>query len=197
MPFRPSFITLSVHPIRPHARTRSILRWSAFTPVVDAALAVAGADGRVANAEVSAIVETLRRMFGRAATPGTEAAVRARRVPETIPYERLDATLSPAQRQLLLMQLTEIAAADAVVTPHERAMLHAFASRLAVPEVFVMAVVDASLARADVAISEKDALVCPSCAAETPAAGAYCTSCGSRMPGTGGAGPVDFASARA
>lgn len=37
--------------------------------VLDAALAVAGADGRVDDVEVSAIGETLRRMYGRAPTP--------------------------------------------------------------------------------------------------------------------------------
>jgi hypothetical protein len=71
-----------------------------------------------------------------------------------------------------------------VVTSEERGMLYAFATRLAVPEAFVESLLGANLARADVAkrVPQPVAMLrCQSCGSETPGAGAFCTSCGTRL----------------
>jgi uncharacterized tellurite resistance protein B-like protein len=152
---------------------------------LDAALAVAGADGKVVDVEVAAILETLRRMFGRSPTSEVEAAVRARAVPADVPIERVEAALTPAQRQLLLWQMTEVAAADAIVTPEERAMLHRFAERLQVPAAYVESLVGAHLARADVQATtpsrSETPTTCSNCGSSTPSVGTFCTSCGARV----------------
>lgn len=160
--------------------------------VLDAVLAVAGADGHVVDVEVAAILETLRRMFGRVPSPDLEAAVRARSVPTAVPVERVQTILSPDRQQLLLWQMVEVAAADAVVTPEERSMLHAFADRLRIPVPYVESLVGAHLARADVQIRAartESSTTCPACNSVTPAAGAFCTSCGTRLPRPGDRAP--------
>ena len=155
---------------------------------LDTALAMAGADGKVVDVEVAAILETLRRMFGRAPTLEVEAAVRARAVPAEVPLERVEAALTPAQRQLLLWQMTEIAAADAIVTPEERAMLHRFAERLQVPLAYVESLVGAHLASVDVqtgTASHGDAsTMCPSCVTHRRLT-SFCAPavCATRVPG--------------
>lgn len=175
---------------RPAASSQSLAALAtasaAEQAALDACLAMAGADGRVVDVEVATILETLRRMFGRAPTPDVEAAVRARPVPAAVPIERVEAALTPAQRQLLLWQMTEVAAADAIVTPEERAMLYGFAERLQIPVAYVESLVGAHLARADVQTgapsqSEVPPTTCGSCGSSTPAAGAFCTSCGARI----------------
>ncbi len=153
----------------------------AESAVLDGLLAVAGAQGEVTAAEVASIVETLRRMFGRA--PGSEVTeiVRSRAVPTALPLDDIEATLSPPQRQLLLSQMTEVAASDAVVSAAERAMLYTFAARLSVPEAFVESLLGANLARADFKPLIAPSTVCPSCGSDTPAVGSFCTSCGTRL----------------
>ena len=154
--------------------------------VLDALLAVAGADGSVSEVEVGVIMDTLRRMFGVASTTALEATVRARAVPAAVPVDRLATALSTGQQQLLLMSMVEVAAADAIVTPEERAMLHGFASTVRMPVDVVDSILGGQLARADVqarASQPAQTRQCPSCGSATPAAGAFCTGCGARVGG--------------
>jgi tellurite resistance protein len=159
---------------------------SAEDLVLDTVLAIAAIDGSVGDREVSVIVETLRRMFGRAPVPALEAAVRARPALSAIPFDRLEETLSPHQRQLLLLQMAEVAAADGVVTQGESEVLNAFAARLHLPPAFVDAVLGGHLARADVAAAATPAPVplvstCPACAFDTPSGASFCPSCGAKL----------------
>jgi uncharacterized tellurite resistance protein B-like protein len=152
--------------------------------VLDAVLAMAGADGRVVDVEVAAILETLRRMFGRASTKAVEAVVRSRPVPSAMPYGLLETALTSGQRQLLLLQLAEVAAADRIVAPEERRLLESFGERLGVPTPFIDAVLGSHLARADTQIASSSplaALACPACAFEASPEAAFCSSCGARL----------------
>jgi superfamily II DNA or RNA helicase len=145
---------------------------------LDSVLAVAAVDGHLAAAEIAVVVETLRRMFGRAATPELEATIKARSAPSTVPLERLEQTLTAAQLQLLLLQMAEVAAADGIVTAGERTMLDSVAARLRIPDAFL----GGHLARADVkstaAPTPAPAGACPGCAFDTPSGAAFCPSCG-------------------
>ncbi len=156
--------------------------------VLDALLAIAAADGHIADAETAVIVESLRRMLGLAPTPALEATIRRRSAPSEVPFERLDQALTTGQLQLLLLQMAEVAAADGIVTVGEREMLDSVASRLKLPAAFVDAVLGSHLARADVqssnAPSAPPAMTCRSCAFETPPEAAFCPSCGARLSPT-------------
>ena len=152
--------------------------------VLDALLAVAGADGHVDDVEVQAIAETLRRMFGRTPSSAEDAAIRSRKVPLTVPFDRLETALSPAERQLLLWQMAEVAAADRIVTAEERAMLDALAARLQVPESYVAAVLGANLARTSVKAvppTPSPTGACVGCGSSAPAEASFCPSCGARL----------------
>lgn len=161
----------------------------AFEPAEEAALdgicAVAWADGGFSQAETSVVLETLRRMFGRAATPALEEAIRARPAPSYIPFDRLERSLTPAQQQLLLLQMAEVAAVDGTISVGERTMLDAVATRLQVPVAFVDAVLGGHLARADVKRSgfsfNAAGSTCPCCAFDLPADAAFCPSCGAAV----------------
>lgn len=164
----------------PEASARPLLD-AAEAAVLDGLLAIAGAQGKVTAAEVAAIVESMRRMFGRASSPEVTEVVRTRPVPTALPFHEIEATLSAPQRQLLLWQMTEVAASDAVVSPAERTLIYSFAERLSVPQAFVESLLGANLARADFKPMLGPSTVCPSCGSDTPASGSFCTSCGTRL----------------
>jgi len=165
--------------------TESIVLNPSELAVTDALLAIAAADGHIADAERAVIVESLRRLFGRAPTPALEATVRGRSAPSQVPFERLDQALNTGQWQLLLLQMAEVAAADGTVTNGEREMLDSVAGRLRLPAAFVDAVLGSHLARADVQNSSAPpappTMTCRSCAFETPPEAAFCPSCGARL----------------
>jgi hypothetical protein len=122
-------------------------------------------------------------MFGRAPTPAGDAEIRARKVPSAVPFDRLETALGPSERQLLLWQMAEVAAADRIVTTEERAMLDALARRLQVPEEYVGAVLGANLARSGLiaASTRISPRACPSCGSNGPEEAAFCWSCGTRL----------------
>ena len=154
---------------------------SAEDAVIEALLAMAAADGLVHDAEIAVAADTLRRMFGRARSPESEAALRSRAIPSAVPFEGLIHLLSAPQQQLLLLQLAEIAAVDGTVTAEERSLLGEIAARLELPQAFVDAVLGGHLARADVA-SRADAPRCPACEGETPDGARFCPACGGPLP---------------
>jgi len=106
-------------------------------------VALALADGAIVASETAVIAETLRRMFGRAPSSALSAEIERRREPRVIPHAQVEAMLSPAERQLLLMQLAEVAAADGIVTDAERQALDELATRLRIAPAFVDAVLGA------------------------------------------------------
>lgn len=151
--------------------------------VVDAALAMTATDRKLTPAETSVVMETLRRMFGRAPSEELAAAL-DRRSTKAVPFDQLDANLDPAQRQLLLLQLAELAAADGVVTDGERQALDDLASRISIPPGVVEAVLGGHLARSDVRTTQAVASrSCPSCSFATPDGSRFCPSCGTPLPG--------------
>ena len=113
-----------------------------------------------------------------------DAAIRSRNVPSAVPFDRLETALAPAERQLLLWEMAEVAAADRIVTAEERAMLDALAARLQVPDAYVAAVLGANLARTDVrtpASTPTPTKTCPTCGSDGPPEAAFCSSCGSSL----------------
>ena len=151
----------------------------AQSTVLDAAMAVAGADGEVCAAEFDCVLETLRCMFGRVSTSGVERAVRSWKAPTFINFVAVEKHLDVWQRQLLFQQLAGIAAADQMIAPEEHRMLVLFANHFGMPTAMADLVLGAQLARFD--RRNVGSAHCPVCGEATTSQARFCSACGASL----------------
>ncbi len=152
---------------------------AAEAAVLDAALYLAGIDGVVHPNELEVAVQSLMRMFGRLPNQEVRSAVSGRHVsgPPSLSALR---ELPPVLRQLLILQLAELAASDGMVSEPERRFLQELSDALGIASAFVESVLGvAGGAEADTAPAP--AGVCPSCAFALSPNAAFCSSCGIRV----------------
>ena len=166
------------------AAVASVVQPSTLSPcegaVVDIGLALAAVDGRVHPSAVIVVVESLRRMFGRAPTDELRSAVDLRRASGSDPVPLLRGEFPMRLRQLLIFQLAEVAGADGIVTPAERDHLIRTARELGVADGFVEAVLGDVSNAVPSAVAAAPSPTCSSCAFDLPTAALFCPSCGFR-----------------
>ena len=157
--------------------------------VADAAIAVAAADGTITEPELAVAAEMLRRIFGRAVDDALIAGLRSRAVPSALPVDQLKTGLSLATRQLLVLQLAELAAADGIVSDSERKVIVDLANSVGVVPAILDAVFGpdtsavpprAMPATAPLDVPDK---ACSTCGVRLPGWAAFCMACGTNVVG--------------